>query len=249
MKKVGLIIITLVTIVFSSSCKKESTSNNKSNNILFDESPEALADSLVITIDNPNVLDAGLFSDLQIISFPEILELDYFAFSLIEGPQGGHLTKKDSAVKKCSDEFKITKDQKAKLNQAFLEREHCMKAQRDFVRGIDHKIEEWAASQRIAIIEKYKLAVHDINLAFQNGKITESQKKEMLANAEKERNAALANLKSQVQGKLKDALERAVASGKIKDCEKIYLQKVREILGDEKFEKWVKCHKWHYRRK
>lgn len=239
---IGLFIIVLI------SCQKE-TPNTNTDNLLVDETPVAMSDSLGAYLDNPLMIDAGTLIDLQIISYPEILDVDYFALIEIEGPQGGTLSRKDSLIKKCSDGLRITAEQKSKLTSAFLSREECMKSNREILRAIDLKIEEWAKTEKISIIEKFKATVAEINANFIRGTITADEKKAQLDAAEKERNLAIAKLRITAKEKMKAAVERALATGKIKECEKIYLSKVKEILGNDKFEKWVKCHKWHYRRK
>ena len=54
---------------------------------------------------------------------------------------------------------------------------------------------------------------------------------------------------AKVKDKIKNNIARAAASGKIKDCEKIYLKSIKEILTAEQFEKWVKCFKEKYKKK
>ena len=54
---------------------------------------------------------------------------------------------------------------------------------------------------------------------------------------------------NQVKEKIKASLERAEACGKIKDCEKIYLDKVLDILGKTRFKKWIECYKHNYKKK
>ncbi len=250
MKKYIFQFLLLFTILFIGSCVKEPSNNTPSQfNLSADETPSAVTDTLINVIENPTISDAGLLLDLVITSYPSIIESDYFVFAEMEGPQGGKLTSKDSSIKKCSDEFKITAEQKAQLNKAFIAKEECMKSQRDLVKSIDKKIEEWAKAEREAIMAKFKNAVNEINMAYQAGKITESQKKEMLSAAEKTRNESLAKLKMTAKEKLKASLERATASGKIQNCEKIYLETIKKILGEEKYAKWIKCHKWQYRKK
>jgi hypothetical protein len=56
-------------------------------------------------------------------------------------------------------------------------------------------------------------------------------------------------LNNQVKEKIKKNLDRATACGKIKDCEKEYLNKVLDILGKTRYKKWMECHKYNYKKK
>jgi hypothetical protein len=56
-------------------------------------------------------------------------------------------------------------------------------------------------------------------------------------------------LNGQVKEKIKLSTGRAEACGKIKDCEKIYLSKVLDILGKSRYKKWIECYKYNYKKK
>jgi hypothetical protein len=56
-------------------------------------------------------------------------------------------------------------------------------------------------------------------------------------------------LNNQVKEKIKKNLDRATACGKIKDCEKEYLNKGLDILGKTRYKKWMECHKYNYKKK
>ena len=79
--------------------------------------------------------------------------------------------------------------------------------------------------------------------------LTQTQYKEKLTALEKTWASKMTYLNGQVKEKIKASIERAEACGKIKDCEKIYLQKVLDILGKARFKKWIECYKYNYKRK
>jgi len=54
-------------------------------------------------------------------------------------------------------------------------------------------------------------------------------------------------LNTQVREKIQSNIQKAEACGKIKDCEKIYLESVMSILGKGKYKKWISCYKYHYK--
>ena len=88
-----------------------------------------------------------------------------------------------------------------------------------------------------------------INKLYAAGTITAAQKKEMATKLELTRAELLNGLAAIAKDKIKNNIARATASGKIKDCEKIYLKSIKEILTAEQFEKWVKCFKEKYKKK
>ena len=70
-----------------------------------------------------------------------------------------------------------------------------------------------------------------------------------LTTLEKTWKSKMSYLNNQVKEKIKTSLDRATACGKIKDCEKEYLHKVLDILGRERYKKWMECHKYNYKKK
>lgn len=228
------------------SCKKDEAPTVPADSTLPNEQPVALGDSLGEIIDNPEIVDASMAADLTISSYPTFLETDYFSLAVVEGPQGG---KEDSMNKICTGGFKLTKAQKEKLAAAHKAKEECMDANRKLLKAIDREIEAWTKEQKSKIIANTKTAMDSINKLFDAGKITASQKKEMLNQLELKRAASIKELTGNVKEKIKKHVNRATWSGKIKDCEKIYLKSIKEILTAEQFEKWIKCHKEKYKKK
>lgn len=228
------------------SCKKDEAPTVPADSTLPNEQPVALGDSLGEIIDNPEIVDASMAADLTISSYPTFLETDYFSLAVVEGPQGG---KEDSMNKICTGGFKLTKAQKEKLAAAHKAKEECMDANRKLLKAIDREIEAWAKEEKSKIIANTKTAMDSINKLFAAGKITPTQKKEMLNQLELKRAAAIKELTGNVKEKIKKHVNRATLSGKIKDCEKIYLKSIKEILTAEQFEKWIKCHKEKYKKK
>lgn len=94
------------------------------------------------------------------------------------------------------------------------------------------------------MVEKGKL-----DDSLKRGLITEIQYKEKLAMLNKTWAGKMTYLNEQVKEKIKLNVERAEACGKIKDCEKIWLNSVIEILGKTRYKKWIECYKYHYKRK
>lgn len=247
MKKI-IYLLAAITVLSATvwSCKKDEAPTVPADSTLPNEQPVALGDSLGEIIDNPAIVDASMAVDLTISSYPTFLESDYFSLAVVEGPQGD---KEDSMNKICTNGIKLTKAQKEKLLAAFKAKEECMDANRKLLKAIDREIEAWTKEQKTKIIANTKTAMDSINKLFDAGKITASQKKEMLNQLELKRAAAIKELTGNVKEKIKNNVNRATLSGKIKDCEKIYLKAIKDILTAEQFEIWVKCHKEKYKKK
>lgn len=247
MKKI-IYLLAAITVLSATvwSCKKDEAPTVPADSTLPNEQPVALGDSLGEIIDNPAIVDASMAVDLTISSYPTFLESDYFSLAVVEGPQGD---KEDSMNKICTNGIKLTKAQKEKLVAAHKAKEECMDANRKLLKTIDREIEAWTKEQKSKIIANTKTAMDSINKLFDAGKITASQKKEMLNQLELKRAASIKELTGKVKDKIKNHVNRATLSGKIKDCEKIYLKSIKEILTAEQFEKWIKCHKEKYKKK
>lgn len=247
MKKI-IYLLAAITVLSATvwSCKKDEAPTVPADSTLPNEQPVALGDSLGEIIDNPAIVDASMAVDLTISSYPTFLESDYFSLAVVEGPQGD---KEDSMNKICTNGIKLTKAQKEKLAAAHKAKEECMDANRKLLKAIDREIEAWTKEQKSKIIANTKTAMDSINKLFDAGKITASQKKEMLNQLELKRAASIKELTGKVKDKIKNHVNRATLSGKIKDCEKIYLKSIKEILTAEQFEKWIKCHKEKYKKK
>lgn len=248
MKKVFIIAaLTLTLSVAIWSCKKDETPTAPGDNTLPTEQPAALGDSLGILMDNPTMSDASMTADLDYESYPAFLETDYFSLAVVQGANGG--ANLDSINKICCGSFKLTKEQKEKLVAAHKAKEDCMDANRKILKNIDAEIKTWAKTTKENIIAKTKLQMDSINKLYDSGVITAAQRKEMGSKLELQRAAILKGLSAKVKDKIAANVDRAIASGKIKDCEKIYLKSIKEILTAEQFQKWVSCFKEKYKKK
>jgi hypothetical protein len=250
MKKIFFVAALTITLsVAVWSCKKDAAPANQNpiDNTLPTEQPAALGDSLGDILDNPTMADASMSADLTYESYPAFLETDYFNLAVVEGANGsGNI---DSINKICCGSFKLSKAQKEKLVAAHKAKEECMDANRKILKNIDEEIKAWAKTQKENIIAKTKLQMDSINKLYAAGTITAAQKKEMANKLELTRADLLKGLAAKAKDKIKNNIIRAAASGKIKDCEKIYLKSIKEILTAEQFEKWVKCFKEKYKKK
>lgn len=245
MKNQFLVALAMVFALAVSSCKKDElvdAGNQIAIELAADETVDAVVDSLGSFLEDPIVTDATEDQELEIMSVPEILDTDYFSFVETRGGR------KDSMVKSCSDILKITRENKealAKLHKAKIE---CMKANREVLSRVDGKFRGEAIEMRRALMEKYKAAVDEIMVAFRNGKITEKQRDEKLKAAKKNLTEGLMKIRSVIREKIKNAKDRLEAAGKIKNCEREYLNGVKEVIGKENYAKWIRCHKMHVRK-
>lgn len=233
-----------LTLAFS-SCKKEEVqdTNDSQINLAVDETVDALADSLEIFMIDPFVSEATETEDVFIESIPEILDADYFAF--VETRSG----KKDSLIRTCSGVFKLLAANKEKLRKAYVAKMECMKDNKRTLRKYDSTVRSWAISKRKEVLAKHKENVNDILASFRKGDITEKERDAKLAENKKATTGALIKIRIEVRQRIKNIRERAEAAGIIKDCEKVYLRAVYDILGKANYAKWVKCHKVNYHRK
>jgi len=242
MKKIILSLV-LVGMIGFMGCEKEPIpSPNPTVNLLVDEEPNAVVDSMgTVIFDNPMLSDVTESTDVTIMDYP--LFLDYDPFTMIVSRGKGDV---DSCVKG----IEVTKAEKELLNKAHLEKVECQKQNKLIVARINREIESWAKTQKESyyknwyMVERTKLAD-----SLKMGLLTESQYKEKLMGLEKTWANKMSYLNNQVKEKIKTNLDRATAAGKIKDCEKEYLNKVLSILCKTRYKKWMECHKYNYKKK
>lgn len=240
MKRIILSLAFLLTLTLP-SCRKEEAQPTPIVNLLIDEQPSSLVDSLGVTFfDNPMISDVTPSTDAVISDYP--LFLDYDPFTAI--------TVRTNGIDSCVRGLEITKSQKEQLTRAFNSKLDCQNNNKLIITRIHREIESWAKIQKENyyknwyLIEKSKLTD-----SLKQGLLTESQYKEKLSSLEKTWASKMSYLNNQVKEKIKLNIERATAAGKIKDCEKNWLISVMDILGKEKYKKWIECYKYHYRKK
>ena len=242
MKKLLLFsLVTLSFLVTMNGCEKEPipTPNPINYDLLLDEQPIALVGELESTLTLPEVTDINL-GDVMITDYPAFLDYDPFTM----------VVSRTNSADSCLRGLEVTKAQKEQLTKAFLAKTECQKANKATIARIHREIEYWAKTQKEHyyknwyLVEKAKL---DDSLKL--GLLTEAQYKEKLAALEKTWKSKMDYLNTQVKEKMKSSTQKAEATGKIKDCEKIYLESVMSILGKEKYKKWISCYKYHYKNK
>ena len=228
-----------------SSCKKDELADSCKQIVIdlaADETSVAMADSLGDFMENPILSEATESLDLQIMSVPEVLDTDYFIF--VEA-RGG---RKDSSLKSCSGSLNLTRDQKAALARLHEAKMHCMKANRETLHKLDEMAHNYGMELRRTAMDKHKDQMESIMKSFRNGDITERERDTKIAAAKHTLKENLSKIRAAVREKIKNATERAEAAGKIKNCERIYLDGVMDVLGKENFAKWARCHKMHMRK-
>lgn len=256
MKKSTIAIVTAAVFLFGAeSCKKEKTSTVDSNSsliILQDETIDSQIEALGNYIEDPFVSDVNEIEELDVIGVPNELSLDYFyGDDESTGALNGKLDSikyRDSLKKNCV-KLKLSKAQIIKLKLAYKEKWLCMKAGVKTIKEKDSITKDWASKDKKTYLDAYKLKFAAIEKAYQSGKITDAEKKEQIASLKKELAEYFVKLKKNAITKIKDQKERKMSAEDIKKCEKIYLTKVYEILGKEKYILWIKWHKMIYKKK
>jgi hypothetical protein len=241
MKKIILSLV-LVGMIGFMGCEKEPIPTpNPTVNLLVDEEPNAVVDSMgTVIFDNPMTSDITPITDATIMDYP--LFLDYDPFTMVMS--------RTNKIDSCVKGIEVTKAEKELLSKAHLDKVKCQKQNKLTVARINREIETWAKTQKYNsyvnwfMVEKTKL---DNDL--KNKVITEVQYKEKLLGLDKTWASKMSYLNNQVKEKIKISMDRATACGKIKDCEKEYLNKVLDILGKERYKKWMECHKYNYKKK
>lgn len=244
MKKRIIYLIAVGFLAFA-GCKKEELPTPNPNpvvNLLADEEPQSLVDSMgTLVFDNPVTTEVTPTTDAKILDYPAFI--DYDPFTLV-------VSRTNSSVDSCVKNIQVTKAEKELLGKAFADKLACQKSNKETVARIHREIETWAKTQKENyyknwfLVEKAKL---DDSLKL--GLLTQTQYRDKMTALENTWKNKMAYISGQVKEKIKLSLERATACGKIKDCEKIYLQKVLDVLGKERYKKWIECYKYNYRTK
>jgi hypothetical protein len=241
MKKIILSLV-LVGMIGFMGCEKEPIpSPNPTVNLLVDEEPNAVVDSMgTIIFDNPMTSDITPITDATIMDYP--LFLDYDPFTMVMS--------RTNKIDSCVKGIEVTKAEKELLSKAHLDKVECQKQNKIIVARINREIETWAKTQKYNYyVNWYMVEKSKIDYDLKMGVITEAQYKEKLMGLEKTWVSKMSYLNNQVKEKIKKNLDRATACGKIKDCEKEYLNKVLDILGKTRYKKWMGCHKYNYKKK
>jgi hypothetical protein len=179
-------------------------------------------------------------TDATIMDYP--LFLDYDPFTMVMS--------RTNKIDSCVKGIEVTKAEKELLSKAHLDKVECQKQNKLTVARINREIETWAKTQKYNYyVNWYMVEKSKIDYDLKMGVITEAQYKEKLMGLEKTWVSKMSYLNNQVKEKIKKNLDRATACGKIKDCEKEYLNKVLDILGKERYKKWMECHKYNYKKK
>ena len=256
MKKSTIAIVTAVFFLFGAeACKKEKTSAVDSNSSLIiaqDETIDSQIEALGSYIEDPFVSDVNEIEELDVIGVPNELPLDYFyGDDESTGALNGKLDSikyRDSLKKNCV-KLKLSKAQIIKLKLAYKEKWLCIKAGVNIIKTKDSFTKDWASRDKKSYLDAYKLKFAAIEKAYKSGKITDAEKKEQMAALKKDLAEYFVKLKKNVITTIKAQKERKISAEDIKKCEKVYLTKVYEILGKEKYLLWIKWHKYIYKKK
>jgi len=241
MKKILFSLFATVVLAFAGCEKEPIPSPAPEVNLSMDETPQSLIDTLgTVIFDNPITTNVTPTTDVIIMDYP--LFLDYDPFTMVVA--------RTNKIDSCVTGIETTKAEKELLNKAFLDKIECQKSNKLTLARIHREIESWAKTQKYNYyLNWYMVEKTGLDADLKAGKITEAQYKEKIANLNKTWESKMNYLNGQVKEKIKLNLQRAEACGKIKDCEKIYLQKVLDILGKTRFKKWIECYKYNYKKK
>lgn len=233
-------LVTLSFLVTMNGCEKEVIPTpNPIINLLVDEEPLNLVSELELTLTLPEVTDINV-GDVSITDYPAFLDYDPFTVVIA----------RTNSADSCLRGLEVTKAQKEQLTKAFLAKIECQKANKVTIAKIHRDIEYWAKVQKENYYKNwYMVEKNKLNDSLRLGLLTEAQYKEKLLMLEKTWKSKMDYLNTQVKEKMKSSTQKAEATGKIKDCEKIYLESVMSILGKEKYKKWISCYKYHYKNK
>lgn len=243
MKKIlGITRLLILVSILAWACSK--SNNEPIVTLLADEQPSALASSLETVINAPIVVDATTTTDVTIVSYPSFITTDYFG--LVKVTSEPAKTLDSNAL--CLNGLEVTNAQKEKLTAANIAKQACMETNRVILNNLDRELEAWAKAEKVKIIAAARFSMDSVLLLYNNGSLTLAQKAERNTKIELSRNDQITALKGRVQEKLTQATARLVAAGKIRNCEELYLNSVKEILTASQYEKWIKCQKEKYKR-
>lgn len=240
MKKIVLTLLLVLPFLFN-SCKKEPIPQPPQQiiNLLVDEEPQALVDELELTLSLPEVTDINV-EDALITDYPEFLDYDPFTV----------ITARTNSADSCVRDLEVSKLQKEQLRKAFLDKIECQKQNKAAIAKIHRGIESWSRTQKENYYTNWYLVEKEkLDDSLKRGSITRTKHKEKMDALEKSWKNKMDYLNSQVREKIKSNVQRTEAAGKIKDCEKIYLESVITILGRGKYQKWISRYKHHYKKR
>lgn len=262
MKKIFLTLFLSLPLLFNSCVKDVPSPNPNQFDLLVDEQPQALVDTLgTLIFDNPVTSDVTSTTDAKILDYPLFIDYDPFTLVVVRG----------NGVDSCVRGLEITKEQRAQLEKAWIQKLECQKTNKELLSKLNRSLEDWAKNEKLYLYNKYlktkdslyadcKMKIAYVNEQYTKGLITLEMKTKLLNEIETKRNndlaaleksykVALESLNNKLKEKTKTNLDRKDKCEKIKDCEKIWLTSVMEILGKEKYKKWIECYKVHYKKK
>jgi len=242
MKKILFSLFATVVLTFAGCEKEPIPSPAPEVNLSIDETPQSLVDTLgTVIFDNPMTSEVTASTEAVILDYPDFLDYDPFTNAVV---------RRTGKIDSCVKGIELTAAEKESLAKAFAAKLDCQKANKATIAKIHREIESWAKTQKENyyknwyMVEKGKLLD-----SLKSGLLTEAQYKEKMTALEKTWANKMNYLNGQVKEKIKLSTGRADACGKIKDCEKIYLDKVLDILGKTRFKKWIECYKYNYKKK
>lgn len=238
MKKITLTLLLIFPLVFN-SCKEEPIPQPQIINLLFEEEPQTLVDELESTLIFPEVSDLNV-GEASITDYPAFLDYDPFTV----------IVARTNSADSCLRGLEVSKLQKEQLGQAHQAKIECQRENKVAISRIHREIEFWSKTQKENYYKNWYLVEKGkLQDSLKRQLITEAQYKEKMAAIEKTWKNKMDYLNAQVKEKMKSNVKKAEASGRIKDCEKIYLESVVSILGKEKYKRWISCYKHHYKNK
>ncbi len=257
-KSSNAIMLGLIFAIGFSACKKmkdpeRCATHDMASAIAPDETIDAQIENLGNFMEEPIISEATETEDVFIQSLPDIIALDYFntEASGDAGTPGGDRMgsdkKRDSSLHACKAALRLAVENKEALKRAHAAKMECMKANHQVLRESDSAVRKWAINHRRELLQKHENTLKEIQAAFSAGKITERERAAKIAAARESLQQALSKIRMTVKEKLQNNRERAAAAGLIKNCERIYLNRVMEILGKDNYAIWIRCHKMHYR--
>ena len=242
MKKILFALFATGILAFAGCEKEPIPSPAQEVNLSADETPQSLIDTLgTVIFDNPMTSEVTASTEAAILDYPDFLDYDPFTNAVV---------RRTGKIDSCVKGIELTAAEKESLAKAFAAKLDCQKANKATIAKIHREIESWAKTQKENyyknwyMVEKGKLLD-----SLKSGLLTEAQYKEKMTALEKTWANKMNYLNGQVKEKIKLSTGRAEACGKIKDCEKIYLDKVLDILGKTRFKKWIECYKYNYKKK
>ena len=229
------------SLLVLASCEKEQIPQpDPIVNLLNDEEPQSLVDTMAATFfDNPMTVEVTATADAVIEDYPTFIDYDPFTSAVV---------RRTGSVDSCVRGIELTASEKERLTKAFLAKIDCQKANKATIASIHRNIEFWAKTWKEDMWKNWYLPQKaDLDDKLKRGLITEREYKDKIASLNTQWESKMKWHNGQVKEKIKKDLKRAEVCGKIKDCEKIYLESVMSILGKGKYKKWISCYKYHYK--